>query len=457
MSPIIVIVSIGSGDPDMLNKKTVDELKNAGSLFLRTGRHPLVSWLRDESICFQTLDFIYDESDDFDCLNQKVASFLFNQASVSKIVYAVPDASTDHTVRSLLSLAPDKDCVKVIPGVGFYDLFTSASLSFYPEAPLTVSSACDLLVDGYFDPNHSLLVTELDNPNMAGDIKILLSQILEDEQTVILIRAYEKPVRIPLYELDRQTDIDHRSAVLVPASGFMKRSRYVLRDLALIMDTLRSADGCPWDRIQTHETLRSYLVEEAWECVEAIDQNDPNHLCEELGDLMFQIIFHSSIGKAYDEFTLNDVVSGICAKMLRRHPHVFSDRNCSDAESVRNAWEQIKQEETGHTSVIESLDDVSPGLPAIIYASKLLKKASRANNVKRTTSDILTEIVNVVYNISDPPDERSLGRLLLLCTELCFCCGIDGELILHQAADRMKKDFKLAQSKALHDNISFET
>ena len=424
---------------------------------LRTARHPLAAWLEKEGIPYSSLDVFYEQADDFDALNAQISAHLLSLASASDLVYAVTDALTDRTVRALMSAGTRDISFRVIPGTGLGDIHLSAAISFLPGQPVLSASAFDIL-DGFpWDPNHSLLVTELNDPILAGEIKILLSRVLEDEHTVFLIRGAFPPESVPLYMIDRLPGIDHFTALYIPASGLMDRARYSITDLSALMDRLRAPDGCPWDGIQTHETLRPYLVEEAWECVAAIDQEDPDHLCEELGDLLFQVIFHSSIGKTFDEFTLDDVITAVTGKMIRRHPHVFGDRILPDSGSVRAAWEKIKQEETGRTTVSGSLDDVSTGLPSLKYAAKTFKKLDQAPACRRPSEVILSEIRELAGTLeSRSPDEDSLSRLLLLCAELCYRSGFDSELILHRAADRFRDRIKAAEKKIIRDGKSLE-
>ena len=139
--------------------------------------------------------------------------------------------------------------------------------------------------------------------------------------------------------------------------------------------TLRAISECPWDRAQTHESLRPYVVEEAWEVCDAIDRGDPLGLCEELGDLLLQVILHCDIAVQHGEFTLDDVTSGICQKMLRRHPHVFGDRR---GEDIGTLWEQAKRREKGQQSDLDALRGVARGLPALMRAQKVLGKADKA-------------------------------------------------------------------------------
>ncbi len=458
MTTDIIIVSLGPGDPDLLNLKTLNALRSSGTLILRTGRHPLSSWLKKEGIHFSTLDHLYVESEDFDVLNQSAADFLIRQAQTGPIVYAVPDAATDCTVRVLLDKKPESLSAIVIPGVSLYDAHLSSALSVLQDTALAIVPA-DELSDFHYDPNTSLLVTELDNPILAGQVKLFLADMLGDEHQVFLLLNEKEPVSMPLYELDRQSGIDHRSAILVPGSGFLERSRFAFSDLETLMETLRSHDGCPWDRIQTHESLRPYLIEEAWECVACIDQQDPDHLCEELGDLLFQVVFHSSVARSFAEFSLQDVVTAICSKMIHRHPHVFGNHDLKDPDSVRLAWEQLKQEETGNLSVGSSLDDVSSGLPSLKYAAKILKKLKKTAAVRSDPAPVLSDIEDLASSLrcgSVPDHSDLLGRLLLLCSEVCFILGYDSELILHQAADRLKYRLKIVDKEVKNDGNSLE-
>ena len=459
MHPLITLVNIATGDPDLLNAKTVNVLKN-GPVVLRTSRSPIAFWLKKENISFSSLDDLYDAAEDFDHLSSAIAEHLWTQARLSPLVYAVPDLTVDSSVQELYRLRPDDGNILVVPGVGLSDVFQSSVRPLLGSSDLRTLSASDFLL-GDYDPNTSVLITELDNPILAGDVKILLSDALEDEYRVFFLYDAASPAEIPLYELDRQPDIDHLSAVFVPGSDFMARNSFVLDDLLRIMDRLRDPDGCPWDRAQTHQSLRPYLAEEAWECIAAIDQEDPLHLADELGDLLFQIVFHSSIGKSFDEFTINDVVNSICRKMIHRHPHVFSDSSSGSAAvpSV-SEWEKLKRSETGSKSVLESLDDISTAIPSLKYAAKLIRKISLIPALRRDTAEIIAEIRNLIDHLegfASVPDESKLGRLLFLFAELCDSLNLDGELILHKTVSDLKKRLQTAGNQALNDGKPIES
>lgn len=456
--PSIYIVSIASGDPDLLNMKTIKTLKDSRQLFLRTEKSPIVEWLLREKINFSSFDYLYETAENFESLSAMISSVLWSHSFESTAVYAVPDAKSDITVKALYQCRPDNGVITVIPGTGLSDIYLSALCPFLIDSDLRMISATDFLSSEY-DPNTSLLITELDNSILAGEVKLHLDSFTDDEDTIIYLHDHDEPVSMPLYQLDRLNHTDHLSAVFIPGSDYHNRKKFVFHDLEAIMDNLRSESGCPWDRLQTHESLQPYMIEEAWECIASIDQHDTDHLCEELGDLLFQVVFHASIGKSFDEFTIGDVISSICSKMIRRHPHVFGNRNLRDAESVRAAWEQIKQEETGHLSAISSLEDVSDGLPSLKYAAKVIKKLSALTPDNSSAGFIVNEIRSLTDGLSAAssginPD--MLGYLLFLCSELCFAAGVDGELILHKTVDRLKSRLKTVEKSINREGKSLE-
>ena len=458
MNPTIIIVNIANGDPDLLNIRTVRILQECRQLVLRTAASPLVQWLDQNKIPYSSLDDLYETSEDFDQLLSLISERLWKLARKRQIVYAVSDSITDASVKELFHSKPSGGKICVIPGTGISDVFCSASLSLISGSDLRIVSATDFL-SGEYNPCSSVLITELDSPLLAGEIKIQLSPFLSDETDVYYFRNLSTPVRIPLFELDRQHDTDHLSAVLIPGKEFTERNRFIFSDLLHIMERLRLPDGCPWDRIQTHESIRSYLIEEAWECIDCIDRQDSDHLCEELGDLLFQIVFHSSIAKSYDEFTINDVITSICSKMIRRHPYVFGNNRTEGSESLQLSWEKLKQEESGRSTVVSGLDDVSPGLPGLKYASKILERIVHLECIRPYSISAVGRLHDLVHQLqrsSGSTDADTLGRLLLLCTEICCLYGYDSELILHQAAERIKCRLQAAEKQIVRDGKSME-
>ncbi len=201
-----------------------------------------------------------------------------------------------------------------------------------------------------------------------------------------------------------------------------------LLDLVAVMDRLRSPGGCPWDAEQTHESLLRYLVEEAYEVVEAVETGDGEHLREELGDVLLQVLFHARIAAEQLDtgFTIDDVADGIVAKLVRRHPHVFADGAARTPGEVEVAWEQIKAAEKGRTSV---LDGIPPGLPALSYAEKVLVRADRGGLTLAVPSPTGHDDVDPEID----SDER-LGAALLGLVAEAHRLGVDPEAALRRAA-----------------------
>lgn len=458
---MITVVSIGPGDPSFLNVITVRTLRDASPLVLRTGRHPLSVWLETEGMAFRTLDHLYETSDDFDALSRAAAEELWSLSGTSPyLVYAVSDVLTDRTVDALFSSRPEGGEVQLVPGFSFADYYLPACRPFFSTADIRICPAASFDGTG-LQPSRPLLITELNDEITAGEVKQALAAWIRDEETVLFLPGDGKALPVPLYELDRQPFYDHLSAVACGPFSYEQRSRKTLEDLMEIMDRLRAPGGCPWDRKQTHQSLEPYVVEEAWEVVGAAEENDPLHLAEELGDLLFQVVFHTSIGKSFDEFTMDDVLSAICQKMIRRHPHVFAPASGSGAtdaavelpeagtritaEQVTDNWDKIKQAETGSKTPLEALKDVSPALPALRYAEKLLRKMKHVPALPDPAPAEITESIRSLAEDLDPALpvselEKRFAALLFACSRLSAALGLDSEILLHEFTARLIRD-----------------
>ena len=458
---MITVVSIGPGDPSFLNEITVRTLRDASPLVLRTGRHPLSVWLETEGMAFRTLDHLYETSDDFDALSRAAAEELWSLSGTSPyLVYAVSDVLTDRTVDALFSSRPEGGEVQLVPGFSFADYYLPACRPFFSTADIRICPAASFDGTG-LQPSRPLLITELNDEITAGEVKQALAAWIRDEETVLFLPGDGKALPVPLYELDRQPFYDHLSAVACGPFSYEQRSRKTLEDLMEIMDRLRAPGGCPWDRKQTHQSLEPYVVEEAWEVVGAAEENDPLHLAEELGDLLFQVVFHTSIGKSFDEFTMDDVLSAICQKMIRRHPHVFAPASGSGAtdaavelpeagtritaEQVTDNWDKIKQAETGSKTPLEALKDVSPALPALRYAEKVLRKMKHVPALPDPAPAEITESIRSLAEDLDPALpvselEKRFAALLFACSRLSAALGLDSEILLHEFTARLIRD-----------------
>lgn len=193
---------------------------------------------------------------------------------------------------------------------------------------------------------------------IASEVKLRLLECYNDETEIYYVRAagiegQESIRKIPLFELDMQEDIDYLTSIYIPKDLKNKKD---FNDFLDIIEVLRGEDGCPWDREQTHKSLKKALIEESYEVIDAIDQDDDNSLIEELGDVLLQVVFHASIGKEDGYFDIGDVIEGICNKMISRHPHVFKDADgLNSSEDVLIKWDELKKKEKGYNSVVDEL------------------------------------------------------------------------------------------------------
>ncbi len=230
-------------------------------------------------------------------------------------------------------------------------------------------------------------------------------------------------------------------------NNFEKKDKYSFDDFIKIMKTLISEDGCPWDKVQTHETLKRYLIEESYEVIDAINNNDKENLCEELGDVLLQVVFHSILAEKDSEFSLNDVIDGVAKKMIYRHPHIFSDVSAETADDVLANWEELKKKEKGYKSKSDVLKSVPKSLPSLMRAEKVIKKADDSISEKDKLTETINELKNFVSSldtnnlINSDDKEKTIGDLLFLATKISTGLKINTEFALTNSTETFINKF----------------
>ena len=235
--------------------------------------------------------------------------------------------------------------------------------------------------------------------------------------------------------------------------NFQSMERYGFQDLNRIMALLRQPGGCPWDREQTHESIRRNMLEEAYEAVEAIDEKDPGHLKEELGDVLLQVVFHARMAEEEGLFTLDDVVDGICKKLVFRHPHVFGTVDARDSGQALNTWDAQKREEKGQRTAADTLDSVARSLPALMRAEKIQDKAGKAGFDWTEMGPALDKAEEELGELRQAVEqganvEEELGDLLFAAVKVGRFAGLDSEQALHGTCEKFIRRFRRVEELA---------
>lgn len=243
---------------------------------------------------------------------------------------------------------------------------------------------------------------------------------------------------------------------------FSLKDKYNVQDLVDIVKVLRAPGGCQWDAQQTHESIRRNFLEEAYEVAEAIDQQSTEHLQEELGDVLLQVVFHTSIEEEEGRFNLDDVANGVCQKLIFRHPHVFGDVTVSSTGEILANWEELKKKEKGQATQADAVDAVARSLPALWRAEKVQKKAAKVgfdwdsvDGAVDKLSEELGEVKQAIAGHGDPAEE--LGDLLFAAVNVARFLKVDPEDALQAACDKFAARFRrveeavTAQGKQMED------
>lgn len=236
---------------------------------------------------------------------------------------------------------------------------------------------------------------------------------------------------------------------------YPQKEKYDINDLIEVIRLLRQPDGCPWDKEQTHESVRMNFIEEVYEVIEAIDKQDTALMREELGDVLMQVVFHTQMEREQGNFTFEDVCDEVCRKLIIRHPHVFSNVQVSDTGEVLNNWEQIKQQTKGQTTYTETLESVAVSLPALMRAQKVGKRAAKsgfdftgvADSFAKLQSEV-TELQDAVSANNKEAAAEELGDLLFSCTNVARALGVDAEEVLTAATEKFIRRFAKVEQAA---------
>lgn len=245
---------------------------------------------------------------------------------------------------------------------------------------------------------------------------------------------------------------------------FTTKENFDFNDLVEIMKYLRAPDGCPWDRVQTHESIRSNFIEETYEVIEAIDNKDSELLKEELGDVLLQVVFHSEMSAEENEFDINDVINGVCKKLVERHPHVFGDVKADNSEEALLSWDSVKMNSKSQKKQSEAMDSVSKALPSLMRAEKIQKKAAKVGFDWDNVDGALDKVAEETDELKEAVDSGSyeqqceeLGDLLFSVVNVSRFLKVDSEKALYDACDKFTDRFKALEILADERGIDIKT
>lgn len=353
MTGKITIVGLGNYGIDDLPLGIYKFLKNKPITYTRTLEHPVIQALTNEGMKFQSFDHVYEENQAFDDVYQTIVMQLIEAAQQDDIVYTVPGhprvAETTTVKLEAYAQQNDNIQVEILGGKSFIDdVFEAVKVD--PNDGFTLLDATSLTSQQLNIRTHTL-ITQVYSPMTAGDLKVTLMERYDDEQVVYIIDGAKSSganvIETPLYELDHHAMIfSNVTSVFIKKvdneTAYYGDFYYATSIIDQLVD---DENGCPWDKVQTHNTLKRYLLEESFELFEAIDNEDDWHIIEELGDILLQVLLHTSIGKKEGFFDINEVVQSLTSKMIHRHPHIFGEAQAESEEDLKHIWANAKAEE----------------------------------------------------------------------------------------------------------------
>ena len=455
----ITILGLGPGEPQLLTRQAWDILTRAGEVYLRTRRHPTVAGL-PSGLSLYDFDELYETLDDFAAVYQAITDRIVALGKRAEgVIYAVPGHPLvgESSVQQILSRARDEELrVDLVAGLSFVEPVLSV-LGIDGLEGLQLTDATELAAAHHppLDPDRPALIGQLYGQRLASGVKLTLMNAYPEDHGITLVKAAGvvggAATNMALYELDRGDLCDHLTTLYVPA---LPKGG----GLPALQDTiarLRAPDGCPWDREQTHQSLRANLLEETYEVLASLDAEDEDKLCEELGDLLMQIAMHVQIATEEGSFRFADVIRGIDAKLKRRHPHVFGNLSVESTTDVLRNWEAIKAAERSsahHDQELSRLDGVPAILPSLARAQALGDRAARGGFDWKDLPGVLDKVSEELAELKDAEDlearAEELGDLLFSLVNVARWLEVDAESALRGACNRFVERYTWMEQQA---------
>jgi len=454
----VTLLGLGPGEAAKLTREAWEVLLSASEIWLRTVQHPTVSAFPSTLKVF-SFDDLYEGGADFASVYEQIVARVLELAQRPQgVIYGVPGdpfiaeaTAPEIARRAHLAGLP----VRIVNGLSFIEpLCAALGLDPYPRCALVDALE---LADAHvppFPPDMPAIVAQLYSRLIAAEVKMTLNAVYPDEHPVSLVHAAGTAAaqveHVPLYAIDRSEQIGLLTALYVPPLG----EGTSLEAFQEVVARLRAPDGCPWDREQTHASLRPHLLEEAYEALAALDSGDVVKMVEEFGDLLLQIVLHAQIASEEGEFGMADVLRQVRAKIIRRHPHVFGDLQVAGVQGVLQNWEKLKTAERRAHGQAEKglLDGVPLALPALTQAQEYQERAARVGFDWPVIDGLLEKVVEEIGEIKAARDHAQLtaeiGDLLFALVNLARWKKIDAESALRAANQRFRARFAFVEQGA---------
>lgn len=442
----ITLIGLGVAEGD-LTLKAKNALDNAGVIIARTEKCEGFKSLKGYAV--RTLDGVYSGCRNFDTLNKKLASEVLKTSKENEVCYCV-DGSVCEDEGCKIILSKHKDCA-IVDGV-------SKASHIASLANLKKSGVCGIsayAIDG-LKSCRAAAVYDIDCDYIAGRVKERLSDIFGEESPCLFVRGKEVK-RIKIYELDRQKTYDLTCGVAVEEDEFLKKDRFDFADLEELIKILRAPGGCPWDRAQTSESIKTNMIEEAYELVDAIEKGDTDGMEEETGDVLLQAVFHSVIQKERGGFTSSDALTRVVKKLIFRHSHIFGKDKAGDSAEALGVWEKNKQKEKGQSTFGESVASVPSNFPACMRAQKVQKRASKSGmdflsavSASESLADEVTELLDAIVEGKGDIFEEA-GDVLFSAVNVCRHAGVDCEEALRASIKKFSDRFIECERQIIAD------
>jgi tetrapyrrole methylase family protein / MazG family protein len=462
MSPMITLLGLGPGNPTHLTQEAGQFLQSIPEIYLRTLQHPSVASFPAQ-IQIHSFDDLYETSPSFDHVYAHICERILELGKRPEgVVYAVPghpyvaEATCPEIARrARLEGIP----VRIIEGMSFLEP-TFSALDLDPLPNLTIIDAFELAGAHVppFPSDTPALIAQLHSRVIANEVKLTLMEIYPDEHPTRLVHAagtsQELVEDLPLHAIDRSENIGLLTCLyLTPLEKGCS-----FESFHEIIAHLRAPNGCPWDREQDHQSLRNNLLEETYEALVALDEDNSDHMREEFGDILLQITLHAQIASEYGEFNIAQVFKGIHDKIIRRHPHVFGDLRVEGVEHVLQNWEKLKAAERSE-DIKENggkekglLDGVALALPALSQAEEIQRRVARVGFDWPDASGVVDKIneeCRELLTAEDLPSRADeLGDLLFSVVNLARHYEIDAESALRETNIRFRKRFTHIEESA---------